>query len=499
MGFVQKHAFKTMIISYFGLVLGYINKGVLFVIILSTEQIGLINLLLSVGMLFAQFSNLGAFNSTIKFLPYFKNDSIKNSTFFKLNIKIVLFGILLFTIVTLLLKNEINRYFGLKSELFVENYYWIIPLGIANVFFVLFENFLRGYHKNIMPVFLNDFVLRIIIFSLLFLHWFKYIDFTLFLTLYCLLHLISPIVLFISIIMKKSIEEKEKLKIPVKFKKIILNYSLFSYSNTLGVIVVTTMDTLMITYYEGLKATGVYTTILYLISAVQIPYRSLYRVSEPLVAILWRAKKKVELEVLYKKLSSVSLLIILFLFLIIWVNRYDLFGFLPSEYSIGIWVFFFLIIGKIVDLYSGLNGAILVTSKKYKFDIFFTLILLVLVFSLNLVLIPLYGVVGAAISTAFAVVFYNLGRILIVWKYYKLHPFELNQIFILALFLIIILLFEVTPSLKIIPIVNILINSGIITFVFFGVIFKFKLNREITLYFNKFTQFVFKKEFISVN
>jgi hypothetical protein len=59
MGIVQKDALRTMLISYLGIALGYINKGLLFLIILSTAQIGLVNLLISVGTLFAQFANLG--------------------------------------------------------------------------------------------------------------------------------------------------------------------------------------------------------------------------------------------------------------------------------------------------------------------------------------------------------------------------------------------------------------------------------------------------------
>ena len=66
---LHKEAVRTMIITYLGLVLGYLNKGVLFILILSTEQIGLINLILGVGLLFAQFSNLGVINTIAKFLP----------------------------------------------------------------------------------------------------------------------------------------------------------------------------------------------------------------------------------------------------------------------------------------------------------------------------------------------------------------------------------------------------------------------------------------------
>jgi O-antigen/teichoic acid export membrane protein len=75
MGFIQKDALRTMIITYFGLLLGYLNKVVLFLLILNTEEIGLINLILSVGLLFAQLSNLGVINAIAKLLPFFRDNS----------------------------------------------------------------------------------------------------------------------------------------------------------------------------------------------------------------------------------------------------------------------------------------------------------------------------------------------------------------------------------------------------------------------------------------
>ncbi len=89
MGIVQKDAFRTMIISYLGIVLGYLNKGLLFLFILTTEQIGLVNLILSVGILFAQFANLGTIYTTWKFLPFFKNEEKKHHGFLPLMLLIV--------------------------------------------------------------------------------------------------------------------------------------------------------------------------------------------------------------------------------------------------------------------------------------------------------------------------------------------------------------------------------------------------------------------------
>src|SRR5690554_7651157 len=81
MGFVQKDAFRTMVLSYMGLVLGYLNKGVLFIVFLTTDEIGLVNLIVTLGLLFAQFSNLGTVYATWKYFPFFRNKDRDNYGF----------------------------------------------------------------------------------------------------------------------------------------------------------------------------------------------------------------------------------------------------------------------------------------------------------------------------------------------------------------------------------------------------------------------------------
>ena len=497
MGFIQKDALRSMIITYFGLLLGYLNKGILFVLILSTEEIGLINLILSVGLFFAQLSNLGAINAIAKFLPFFRDDSAKKQSFLKLNIIFVFAGILLFSILVVLLQGQIIKFYSTKSALFVDYYFWIIPIGIANVFFLVFEAYLRSLFKNILSVFLYEFLLRIIITILLVLLAFKYINFNQFFIIHAFVYFIPSLILFIYLYKLNELKfNKSNLNISKKFKKIILSFSMFSYSNTIGVLLVMTMDAMMIAYYLGLKETGVYTTIIYLTSALQIPYKSLMRVSTPLIPQYWKEKSMEKMSQLYQKVSSISLIVGLFMFLLIWTSRAELFSFLPSEYLLGIWVFLFLMIGRIIDMYFGLNGWIFVTSKKYKYDIFFTFILLFLVFILNVFLIPRYGIIGAAISTGFALIVYNFARMLFVFFVYKIHPFHWNQLKIACLFGLILLATEFVSKIFVNRYLEIGLNFYFVSIVFLGAIFFFDLEPEINSYLKKgkiYLQSKFKK------
>ena len=497
MGIVQKDALRTTIVSYIGMVLGYLNKVYLFLLLLSSEEVGLINLLLYLGVLFAQFSNLGTVNTTWKFFPFLNNPEKKHSGFLTLNILIVFSGALFISLLTLLFRGPITGYFLERSERLVDYYYWIIPLGVAIVTFKLLESYLRALYKNVFPVFANDFVLRVLTTLVLIVYAFKWISFDELVIVICLLQFV-PALLVIGYLMKigEWHVSVKGINIPKRLKKSILTYSMFSYANSLAAVVVVSLDAIMVSAMVGLSAFGVYSIVLYLIRALMIPYTAIARVSSPIVAQNWKDKDMDTLSKLYKQVSSVSLFIALFSFLGVWASGDELFTLLAKsgkEYYAGLYVFLFLMIGRITDMYMGLNGTILVTSKKYKYDILFTLFLIGAVIGLNLVFIPWWGTAGAAIATTIGVIGYNLMRLLFVWYHYGIHPFKWNQVKVIALFVLILATFHFVPFSFGNIWINMIVKSALVTLLFPGTIYLLKLEPEIVAYVDKVLETLKKK------
>lgn len=486
MGLIERDALRTMIISYFGLVLGYVNKVLLFILILSTEEIGLVNLIISVGLLFGQIASLGAINSTWKFFTFFRNPERNNYGFLKLTVLTVLGGAMLASGLAYILEPFISEYYKEKSALFVDYYYWIIPVGIANVLFLLFEMHLRAMFKNVLSVFVNDVVSRLVVTCLLGALYFGWISFYQFLIFNCLSYFIPVLILLGYMIYIEEIKSlKVKIQVPRRFKKIVFKYGAYNYLNALGTVLVITLDSTMIASMVGLAGTGIYTTIMYLTSALQVPYKALFRIAAPFIPVYWKERKTKEMGVLYKKISGVSLIMGSTLFLLVWVNREELFSFLPDEFAPGIWVFLFLMTGRLFDMYMGVNSVILLTSKKYQVDIIFTTVLLGLVFGLNYWLIPIYGIIGAAISTMTAVIVYNSLRMIYVWKQFGMHPFQKMQFAVLGLFAVVITLFELAKIDLDMVFVNIAVKTVLVMLLFPLMIYLFKLNKPTVDYVDK--------------
>jgi O-antigen/teichoic acid export membrane protein len=486
MGIVQKDAFRTMIASYLGVGLGYLNKAVLFILILSTEQIGLVNLIVSVGTLFAQFANLGTIYTTWKFTPFFKNQEKKHHGFLPLMLLIVSFGVIFFTLLAFIFRDRIEDMYDDRSALFSDYYLWMIPIGIAYVFFMVFEVYLRSFFKNVVSVVAYEIVLRLAVTILLVLLWFGSISFDQFVVLHSLIYFIPTIILIIYLYRLDELNLSPRtINISKRFRRILVQFSMYNYLNTMGSVLVTSMDVLMVAQMLGLEATGVYSTMIFFAGAVQVPYKSMLRVSVPLVAEHWKFREMHKMELLYKKFSSVSLVIGFGFFLLIWLNIQPLFTFLPDDFQNGIWIFFFLMVGKLIDMYCGLNGSILVTSKKYKYDIYFTLLLIGIVFFLNLVLIPEWGGVGAAISTMIALLVYNVVRLIFVAYHFKMHPFTKEQFLVIGLGILTMIAGSYSIELTEKPLLQIVIQTAVSMICFFLPIYLFRLEPETIGYVKK--------------
>ena len=479
MGFVQKDAIKTTLISSFGLVLGYLNKGLLFLLILSTEEIGVINLCFSLGILFAQFSNFGTIYTIWKFFPFFKNKEKKHHGFLSFILLIGFAGILITSLLFLLFQEHLESIYIKKSALFIQYFIWIIPIGVGYVLYLILDVYLRALFKNIVSVFALDIVLRLGVTLILILLWARLISFDLFVAIHGLLFLLPPIILVVFLFKIKELHLGIKnIRVSSKFRKIIFNYAAFNYINSLGSVLVNSLDIIMVAQYIGLRATGVYSTVVFLTSALQVPYKSLVRVSSPLVSEYWKSREMDKMKDLYTRVSSVSLVVGLGLFLLVWVNIDFLFSFLKYEFKAGIWVFFFLMMGRLMDMFFGLNGSIFNTSKKYKYDVVFTLFLIFAVYYLNTIMIPLWGMSGAAISTALAFFVYNIGRMIFVYFIYKIHPFNKNQFIIIGIGILTLITCSFLNNLFINEWIQMLFNTSLAILLFFGSIFLFSLEQE---------------------
>ena len=184
----------------------------------------------------------------------------------------------------------------------------------------------------------------------------------------------------------------------------------------------------MLPFYESLTIEAYYTVAAFIGMTVAVPYRSLYQIANP---VLSRAIAEGDISrqrSLARKSSLYSLIICGTLFLLINCNINDIYRLLPAGYEAGAMVVLIISAAKVVDSISGMSGSQIVYSRHYRWDLIFSVCLMICITGSNLYFIPRWGMNGAAIATLISLTFINILRISFVYIKTGIFPFRISTL-----------------------------------------------------------------------
>jgi O-antigen/teichoic acid export membrane protein len=434
MGVVRKQSIGSSILFYLGAGLGFVNKILLFTKFLSPEEVGLANILVTLGALYAQFSALGYVNVILRFFPYFKNKKDGHHGFLFWALIISFIGFLLITVVFIVGKPVFVERFSDSSPLLVDYYYYLLPLGFFTLYYNIFEAYFRFFYKAIVPVLLQEVVQKVFISLSVLIYAVGWVNFEGFVIIYV------GLICMVTVLMVAYAAFLGQLQIKPKFtwrfrmlNKRMLIFSGFALLGNVSAILIYNIDSLMLADMKGMAEVGIYTTSFYVTALLLIPWKAIQKTTSPLVATYWKDGKLVEMDRLYKRTSLINFVLGSFLFLTMITNTDSLFELMPKAYRGGFMVMFYIGLARVVEMMTGLNGYILVTSRLYRYDLFFNILLVLLTILTNLYFIPIMGIEGAALATMISFVSSNVFRLAFIWYHFGLHPFTFKMLYVLAI------------------------------------------------------------------
>jgi O-antigen/teichoic acid export membrane protein len=501
MGVVEKEGTKQSIIYYLGAGLGYFNKILLFTHFLSTDQVGLVNVFASISALFAQFALLGTPTITLRFFPFFQDKQKEHHGFFFWGNIVVLAGFSISSILFIFCKPLLLSHYDSSSSLFNNYYYYIIPLALSTTYYLFLEAYLRTLLKTVVSTILNEIVAKLILSACVALYALRLISFDLFVTIYVLSSCLIPLILFIYIAYLGHLFIKPKESTLIKrMSGLIINYGFFTILSTLGGGMLLYIDTIMVSSKLGLNDAGIYSTVFLLSTVLVFPYRSITKISHPIVSQYWKEKKLKEMSLLYIQATEVFFVVGGLLILLVWVNVSAFFSLMPKEYNYGKVAFLILCLGKYFDMVCGLNGTITLTSKKFKYDMYFLSLLVILTVVMNLIFIPIYGINGTALATTLGIFIVNIFRLWFLYRFFKMQPFSKNGVWIFLITTGVWMLTFILPTIKD-RYISIFINTAIISILFIVPIILLKLSSDVNKVIYKYTgwKFLLTKENSSIS
>jgi O-antigen/teichoic acid export membrane protein len=481
MGIIQRQTIKGTIYSYLGVLIGFISLNIIQPHALSTEEVGLVGILLSYANLFSQFATLG-FSGTSRYFPYFRSEEKKHHGYLFLFCTISLIGIVIFIAIAYIFKTDIISTRSQKSSLFVQYYWYLIPLIIFTVYFNVFDLYARLLYNAISGKVLREFTKRLFILLAILLIYEKLISFSTFMVIWLMANIFPTFILTGRLIINKEFFWQPNFKFLDKdmIRKLV-DISLLGILTGSSPLIVENIDKYIINQKYGLSDTGVYTIAFYFATVITLPARSLYSIATTVVSEAWKTNDLQNIKSIYEKSCINQLIAALFLLIIIWANVDDIFHFLPAKYETGKYVVLFIGIGNLIDSATGINGVILTTSKYFKYDGFFYLLLIGVTVGFNYLLIPIYGITGAAMAAVITFLSFNLFRYIFIYKVFKMQPFSMKNVYALLAGLFVYFL-----SVYLIPqnknyVIDSAIRTAFITILYWVGVYFFKLSDDINL------------------
>ena len=442
MGVIAKQSIRGTIVTYLGIAVGVVTTFFVLTRFLTTEEIGLARVLIDAATLFIGLAQLGTNASVIRFYPYFREkDSDEDHGFFFWALVVPFIGFLLFTGIYWACRVPLGAWFGDKSPLFVEYYYFVLPIAFFMLYQTICESTCNVLMHIVVPRAVRELVVRVGLLTIYLLYAFRVLSLDGLVIGICINYAVAALINLCYFLSLKPIDLHPDWTFLRNNRNLVLRYLTYTgflLISALTTVLAPTLSSFFVTAKMGLDSTGIFAIATYMAVLVSVPNRSVAAIASPQLARAIKEQNNAECSQLVGQVTRNMLLIGGFILLAIWVNIDLIFHILPNGATFAqaknvvlILGVSQLILGTFTICFTTLNY-----SRFYAFSLLLSLVLTVSALLLNNYLVPRYGMEGAALSNLLSYGLYYALVILTVSLLCRLQVVDRRWWYILALLIV---------------------------------------------------------------
>ena len=484
MGVVKRQGIKQSIVTYFGVVLGIVNILVVYPACLERAELGIITYVRETAAMLSLFVFLGSTELIVRYFPFFKNEEKQHHGFLALLMSIVGFGCLLLLAAWFTFQGLIYLQYAEKEDvdLYLRFVHYIVPFTILIAFGNLLTVYASNFHRIVVPSIFNELFPKIGL-PLLVLAYF--VDFIPFETVFWGTLVIYVLILLGQLAYVRYLGQLHLwpdfsfLKKPLL--KDMAHYSLYGFLGSLGSRFSSEFISIfMVGTISTLTNTGIFRIAYFVANVIDVPRKAISRITSPILADKWKEEKTDEIADIYHKTSLNQLIAGLWLFLAIWVSIDEIYKIMPNgeAYAAGKYVVFVLGIARVVDMVTGVNSEIISFSKYYRYNFFLILFMAVIHVTANLLLIEQFGIVGAALAVLVSIFLFNFAKFMVLKWRLGMQPFTRKTLWTVLFAGLAYLIAYLVPETGF-ALIDATLKSGLLTLVFGGLVWYFKVSPDI--------------------
>ncbi|GAB1857918.1 hypothetical protein MHTCC0001_27550 [Flavobacteriaceae bacterium MHTCC 0001] len=474
MGTLASQSLKNIISTYIGFGVGAINTLFLYTNFMSDAYYGLVGFVLSAAYVIMPLAAFGVYNTLVKFYSSYKT-RIALHSFLTLMLFLPLVIVIPLSLAGYVANEAIGDFLSTETPM-IKDYIWhIIVISVSVAYFEVFYAWVKVHFQTVFGNFMKEVFHRVGTMVLLLLLYADFIKIHQF---------ISGLVVVYVLRMLVMMTYAFNTKLPVlNFKRInnlasVLKYSFLIILAGFIATQLLDIDKVMIGKYIPVENIAYYNVAVFIATVIAVPQRAMHQMLLPLSAKYLNENDMDSLSDLYKR-SSLNLFVVGgLIFLLIVLNINQLYDLIDGEYKVGLYVVILIGTSKLYDALLGSNNAILFNSDYYRTVLVIGIFVVFLMVILNMLLIPKYGLNGAAFATFIAIFLYNTTKLIFVYKAFKIHPFSIKTLKVGVVLLAFTLSFYFL-EFNFQPIFSIILKSSLVFFGFLLCIYKFKLSKDI--------------------
>jgi O-antigen/teichoic acid export membrane protein len=481
MGIVLNQSFKNTIITYIGFAIGGINTIYLYPVFLGATYYALSNYILSSANVIMPIFAIGMQNTLVKFYSQCETNE-ERSRFLSFTVLFPFLVIIPMLLIGFYFFDDILMFLS-KKNIIVKKFIWLIPfIGLCMAYFEIFYAWLRVHMHSVFGNFIKEVGLRTASLLLLIGVYYNWITVEGFVYATAVVYFLA---LVVTMIYAFNIQKPVfQLEIP-KNTKDVLVYTFYIILSGSVANLLLDGDKMILNQYMNIENIAYYSVATYIALVISVPSRSMHQIVYPITAKLMHENKHEEMNILYKKTSINLQMVGGYVMLGIFVNINKLYEMVPPEYAGGIMVVFMIGLSKYFDLILGNNNAIIFNTKYYRTVLLLGVLLVILTIGLNMIFIPIYGIIGSAFATLLSITLYSLAKLLFVVKKLNLYPFTKQTLYSMGLTLILFVAFYFW-DFPFNPIISIVIKSMLMTFAYVYLNYRFVISVEINQVIDKY-------------
>ncbi len=472
MGVVKRQGIKNTISSYLGIIIGFVSLIIIQPKLLPPEIIGLSRVLFAFSTLVGTLIPLGAANIAIKYFPKFFNPEEKHHGFWGFLLIFPMVGGTITFLFLYFFKDDIIAKYSLQSPLFASYFYLVFPFCIFLGLTSLFNSYLSSIYKSTIPAYLSDIFVRLLYVICIFLFHYNIFNVSEFIFSYVAIYAIQVIALIIYIYIEGHPSYKISWdKVKSENHKEMIQFGLIISIASFASMGLNTIDAVILGSY-GLNTLGIYTVVAFIPTIIQTPLNALDRISASKIAFALHENDTTEIRTIYYKSCKYLFVIGCYLTVMINTNIASLLSMIKPEYLVAMPIVPIVSIGYLFNMAGGTNTTLLFYSGKKHESAFLLIGVFIITIVMDIILIPKYGMLGAAYAIMITAIIYTLIKWWIIKTKFNLQPYDISFVRI-AFTAIIAYLSQVCLPQTSHPIFDILLKGTIGTIIFTaGILFQ---------------------------